>query len=539
MRPLLRPRNPNTVVLLTRSPHHPTGPSSPPRAHAGSGQAVEREVAQWQRYSVAQLPRFQPVGINYIDSNGTDTRQQTIDGIAAAVISAAATNADKLQIQYLPTTSLPPSIGRLTALKKLDLSLNPQLTKLSENIGNLKELTEISIHGSPLESLPTSIGGLPKLAKLSLGGGSYEALPLGFTRLSASLQSLEIFNSQPTPGGGGGLKELPPNIGDLKLLQNLKISRHKELTEIPASVADLTQLRTLDLSGCPKLTNMPDLSKLRNLQTLNLSGCDGLSARPAWLNQLPRGCEVILPKHLTAQRPLREVAQRPARFPPRPPEETAQRGQKVVDWVVQLQPFARERGAGRFNLWMGAMARKESKGPADMGQLDAVVKAARASPAFRADLFAFAAANVKIPRNEAGVQQPGPVSVSGWGVEDAHRLLSMHQISDPKTNPRQAYDMLRQMALDPVNTAFPQEVMAFGAPAGSQNAHVPKLLKTYVETHDPEGKAIMETMHNLESRHGSGSGPDEAAAFASAKQPLEELLRARCLAIARQLQSYA
>lgn len=183
------------------------------------------------------------------------------------------------------------------------------------------------------------------------------------------------------------------------------------------------------------------------------------------------------------------------------------------------------------------MARREDHGATDMAQLDAMVKAATDSPAFRAKLFAFAADNVTIQRNEAGMQQPSPVRTGGTGVDDAHRLLIEHQITDPQANPRQAYEMLRQMATDPVNTAFSREVMAFGAPAGSPNARVPKLLMTYVETHDQEGKTIMKTMHNLESRH--GSGPDEAAAFAATKQPLEELLRARCLAIARQLRSYA
>lgn len=547
--PSLRPRRPNILARLTRTPPLPAavagsaGPSAPQRPHAGSGQSIERDVAQWKQEAVAQLPRVHPVGINYIDHNGNDTRQQNIDSAAAAVISAAATNAHKLQLQYLPTTSLPPSIGNLAALKELDLSFNAGLTKVSENIANLKELTKLSVLGSPLESLPTAIGGLPKLATLNLSGGSYETLPLGFTRLAGSLKNLDISHSRPARGGGGGLKELPDNIGALKLLQNLKLSGHKQLAEVPAGVGDLTQLRTLDLSNCPKLTNLPDLSTLRNLKTLNLSGCTGLSARPEWLNQLPRGCEVILPTHLTEQRPVREAVQRPARFQPRPPEEAAQRGQKLVDWVAQLQPFTGERGAGRFNLWMGAMVRREGQGPADMGQLNAVVKAATASPAFRAELFAFAAASVKIPRNEAGMQQPAAATVGNSGVQDAHGLLIKHQISDPQTNPRHAYKMLRQMALDPINSAFPRELMAFNAPgpggAGSRHAHVPKLLEAYVKTHDQEGKAIMETMRSLENRHGSSSGSNDAATRAAAMQPLDELLRGRYLAVAKQLQSLA
>lgn len=136
-------------------------------------------------------------------------------------------------------------------------------------------------------------------------------------------------------------------------------SGHKQLAEIPASVGELAQLRNLDLSNCPKLTNLPDLSNLHKLKTLNLSGCTGLRERPAWLNQLPRGCKVTLPTHLTHQRPVREAAQRPARFQPRRPEETAQREQQLFRWAAQLQPFAGERGSGRSTCgWVPWLAEK-------------------------------------------------------------------------------------------------------------------------------------------------------------------------------------
>lgn len=540
--PTLRSRNPDALARLARLPRQAAaepgaaGPSSPQRPQVGSGQALEREAAQWVQEAVARLPSVPPRGINYIDRDGTDTRPQRIKDAASAVSLAAATNARQLQIQYLPTSSLPPGLWQLKGLQELNLNFNSDLTKLPESIASLKNLTKLSVHGAPLESLPTAIGGLPKLDTLSLSGGSYEELPLGFTRLGRSLQSLEITHSRPAPGGGRGLKKLPADIGRFSLLENLKLSGHKELAEIPAGVGDLTQLRTLDLSGCSKLTDLPDLSKLRHLKTLDLSGCTSLSARPAWRRQLP-GCEVIWPEHLSRRRPVRESPPSPERSSPRSPEETAQREQKLGNWVAQLQPFARERGSGRFNLWMGAMIKRQVNRPGDMDQLNDVVKAAAASPAFRAKLFAFAAANVEIPRDPSGRQLPAQARVAHPGVDDAHRMLILHRMSDPETDSRQAYSVLRQMAIDTVDAGFGQQLLTFGAPSrrgsGSQRAEVPKLLEAYVKTHDEEGKTIMETMRSLERRHGRSSGPDLAAAM----QPLEDLLHARCLAVARQLQS--
>ena len=545
----LRPRGHNFLARLTGSPPRrpaaegsTTGPSSPQSPHAGGGRTgAEREVADWKQQAMAQPPLVGP-GFKYTNEKGADGRQESLDGVGKAVVRAFTTQASSLQIQYMPARNLPPLTWNIKTLKELDVNFSPELTKLSENIANLKEMTKLSVLGSPLESLPTAIGGLP-LATLSLSGGSYETLPLGFTRLSGSLQNLDISHSQPARGGGGGLKELPADIGALKLLQNLKISGHKELTAIPASVGNLTELRTLDFSKCPKLTSIPDLSKLSNLKTLNLSGCTGLRARPEWLGQLPSNCKVTLPRHLTQQAHAPEAAHRSGGFHPRSPEETAQRQQKLGRWTMQLQPFAGERGAARFNHWMGATVRKEGQGPADMRQLDAVVKAAAASPAFRAELFEFAADNVKFLRNADGVRQPGPPTVGATTVRDAGHLLINHQVSHSRTNSSQAYGMLRKMATDETSTAFSRELMAFCSPspggARLQQAPVPTLLEAYVKTHDEGGKAIMETRRSLESKQGRNSGPDEAEAHAVAMQPLEELLRRRCLEVATQLLGYA
>jgi hypothetical protein len=492
-------------------------------------------VADWKQQAIAQLPQIR-TGINYIDPNGNDPRPAYLDAVGKAVVAAFATQSSHLKIHDMAATSLPPSVWNLKGLKELDLDFNQALTELPEKIANLQQLTKLSAAGTSLESLPTSIGGLPKLATLHLGGGSYESLPLGFTRLGSSLQDLDISHSRPGPGGTGGLKELP-HMGEFKLLQNLKISDHRELAEVPASLGDLTQLRTLDLSYCPKLTSIPDLSKLQNLETLNLRGCTGLSARPEWLNQLPRGCKVSLPTHLTSRRRAPETARRTEASPPRTAEETAQRQQKLEGWTNQLQPFKNkgEHGAGRFNLWMGAMVGKsyQDKGreTADMDKMNALVEAAAASPDFRAKLFEFAAANVQVPRSRLGRQQTDRATIIDHtvGIGDAHNLLIEHRVSDPRQmSAAQAYGTLQHLMAEQEN--FAQAVVSLAASrprpgaAGSQAARVPPILAAYVRTHDPVGSALMEEQRKL--------SPADAAAGTAA---LQEALHHRHVAVAKQL----
>ena len=54
-------------------------------------------------------------------------------------------------------TLLPPEIGNLTNLQKLELEYN-QLTSLPPEIGNLTNLQQLSVSDNQLTSLPSEIG---------------------------------------------------------------------------------------------------------------------------------------------------------------------------------------------------------------------------------------------------------------------------------------------------------------------------------------------------------------------------------------------
>ena len=197
---------------------------------------------------------------------------------------------------------LPTSIQRLTKLEKLHLSGN-KLTKLPAEIGDLKELRELSVNKNELVGLPTSIERLTKLEKLHLSGNELTKLPakigdlrelrelcvdsnrsysfiqreirrylkwsVGLVGLPASVQRLTKLEKLYLPGNK--LTELPAEIGDLRELRGLWV-RDNQLVGLPTSIQRLTKLERLDLNG-NKLTELPaqigDLRKLRELRVSN------------------------------------------------------------------------------------------------------------------------------------------------------------------------------------------------------------------------------------------------------------------------------
>jgi hypothetical protein len=93
-------------------------------------------------------------------------------------------------------SSLPESIGQLSALRHLDISGCSQLSSLPESIGQLSALQSLDLSWlSQLSSLPESIGQLSTLQHLDLSGCSrLSSLPESICQLSA-LQSLDVHGS--------------------------------------------------------------------------------------------------------------------------------------------------------------------------------------------------------------------------------------------------------------------------------------------------------------------------------------------------------
>ena len=94
------------------------------------------------------------------------------------------------------TEAVPAEIGRLSALRELDLSSN-QLTSVPAEIGQLTSLRYLIIVGNKLTSLPAEFGQLTSLEVLHLQHNQLTSLPAEFGQLT-SLEGLFLKNNRLT-----------------------------------------------------------------------------------------------------------------------------------------------------------------------------------------------------------------------------------------------------------------------------------------------------------------------------------------------------
>ena len=91
----------------------------------------------------------------------------------------------KLQLSHNKLTSLPAQIGQLTSLERLNLFGN-QLTSLPAEIGQLTSLTQLYLYNNQLTSLPTEIGRLTSLKELWLDDNQLTSWPVAIRELKAA-----------------------------------------------------------------------------------------------------------------------------------------------------------------------------------------------------------------------------------------------------------------------------------------------------------------------------------------------------------------
>ena len=179
------------------------------------------------------------------------------------------------------TGAVPAEIGRLSALRQLNLGLN-QLTSVPAEIGQLAALEQLYLSENQFTSLPAEIGQLTSLEWLSLSENQLTSLPAEIGQLT-SLRELYLI--------GNRLTSLPAEIGQLTLLEQLGLGGN-QLTSVSAEIGQLTLLQWLFLNGT-RLTSLPaEFGQLTSLEQLNLRG-NLLTSVPAEIGQLT-GCKVKL-----------------------------------------------------------------------------------------------------------------------------------------------------------------------------------------------------------------------------------------------------
>jgi internalin A len=180
-----------------------------------------------------------------------------------------------LDLSSLELTSVPESIGQLTALQVLNLYSN-QLTSVPENLGRLTVLQELRLDNNRLTSVPENLGRLTVLQELRLDNNRLTSVPESLGRLTA-LQTLNLHKNQ--------LTSVPESISRLTALRDLSLFDN-QLVSVPDSLGYLPVLEMLELSS-NRLTSVPEsLGRLKGLWLLNL-GNNQLRDVPENLSQLP------------------------------------------------------------------------------------------------------------------------------------------------------------------------------------------------------------------------------------------------------------
>nr|POE55445.1 isoform 1 of protein suppressor of npr1-1, constitutive 1 [Quercus suber] len=198
---------------------------------------------------------------------------------------------------------LPSSIGRLTALRNLNLgdcknllchpsnicslkmlkclhlSGSSKLVNLPENLGNLEGLFHLSLKGTVIEVMPSSVGRLTALSHLNLSNCK------NLLCLPSSICSLKMLKNLYL-SGCSKLVNLPENLGNLEGLFRLSL-RGIAIEVLPSSVGRLTALESLDIRDCKNLVCLEDIGCLFSLRELHLCGNNFVSL-PESISQLSR-----------------------------------------------------------------------------------------------------------------------------------------------------------------------------------------------------------------------------------------------------------
>ena len=175
----------------------------------------------------------------------------TMDALRAEIERAALAGTVELDWSSRGLTELPPEIGRLTRLEKLNLAGN-ELSSLPAELAGCTALRTLFFLNNRFTAIPSVVGRLPSLAMLSFKSNRVERIPED---------------------------ALPPSLVWLILTDNM-------LAALPAALGRLPLLRKLMLAS-NQLRALPDLSGLASLELVRLSD-NHLTAFPEALLALPR-----------------------------------------------------------------------------------------------------------------------------------------------------------------------------------------------------------------------------------------------------------
>jgi len=162
--------------------------------------------------------------------------------------------------------TIPPEIGNLSHLTGLSMPNNQLSGELPRELGNLTRLKSLTLYQNELSgSLPNELASLNNLTWLWLQDNQFTGgIPAWIGDLD-SLRTLRLFNN---PNLGGNI---PPEIGNLTKLIDLRLYWNQLTGNIPSSIGNLNNLTILSLFGNQLTGNIPSsIGNLNNLTYLGL-----------------------------------------------------------------------------------------------------------------------------------------------------------------------------------------------------------------------------------------------------------------------------
>ncbi len=196
-------------------------------------------------------------------------------------------NLRELRAGYGAITSIPSSIAECESLQILDLDGNPFIS-IPFAIFQLKYLQELGLNCYSLTSLPQDISSCKSLNKLRLGGKAY-SIPNGISKLPylTDLQISYPLSSIPEELFAcsklvyldivlSSYTDIPDSFNSLINLESLSIKRNYDETEkktrtLPLSISSLKKLQNLTLSNLGLQEFDASFKNLKKLKTLDLS----------------------------------------------------------------------------------------------------------------------------------------------------------------------------------------------------------------------------------------------------------------------------
>ncbi|MDE2719790.1 Ig-like domain-containing protein [Candidatus Palauibacter polyketidifaciens] len=187
------------------------------------------------------------------------------------------------------TGRIPPALGGLSYLVVLDLAFNDLTGPIPPGLGNLSRLTTLNLGSNGLTaSIPPELGGLSRLTVLNLRfSGLRGPIPPELSRLSR-LTVLDLSYN-------GLTGSIPPELGSLPALTALALGSNDLTGPIPPSLGGLSGLTSLFLNGNNLTGPIPaELGGLSNLARLYLYHNDLTGPIPPELGRLPNVTELYL-----------------------------------------------------------------------------------------------------------------------------------------------------------------------------------------------------------------------------------------------------